>query len=322
MTKITFEHDEFEANPQFSLLEHLLERGHAIANSCRAGICQSCKVQLVAGEVNPQTQMGLPATLVDAGVFLSCCCFPTSDLSIQSVDLTSLSHKALVLEHDMLNEDVLRLRVKSEVKWQAGQVVNCIAEAGTVRSYSIASTSDQDYIELHIRIYPTGQFGQWAKHQLSVGDTFKIEQPFGECVYDSADDGKNLVLVATGTGLSPIYGVLQEAVKQRHQGSIDLYVAAGSPDRLYYQSELDALAEKMPELRVHYVVRRAAQGAIYQGMYQGNVEDLVLENHSNLRNTVMYLCGASEMINTLEKKCFFRGIKRDDMKVDRFEPAA
>lgn len=319
MPKLSFQNDTFEMDPAKSVLENLLDRGHQVPNSCRAGICQACKVQRVHGVINPQAQQGLPAAQSNAGIFLACCCFPSSDLSVQLVDAARVSHEAQVLDHLMLNDNVLCLRLDSDFKWQAGQVINCVKDDTVIRSYSIASRPVDGVIELHIRIYPRGRFGQWAKHELSVGDKLRIEAPFGSCVYDPASYQQNLLMVATGTGLAPIYGVLKEALANHHQGQIDLYVASGDYKGFYYMDKLDALAQKYPQLTLHKVVRRG-QGKS-DDIKVGNVEDVVLAEHSSLKGYRVYLCGAPSMVEQLNKACFMRGAKMQDIVSDPFEAA-
>ncbi|WP_386722522.1 2Fe-2S iron-sulfur cluster-binding protein [Litoribrevibacter euphylliae] len=324
MPKLSFKNDTFEMNSSQSVLENLLNRGHQVPNSCRAGICQACKVQLVDGVINPQAQQGLPAAQSDAGIFLACCCFPSSNISVQLVDTARISHEAQVLDHFMLNADVLCLRLDTDFKWQAGQVINCVKDDTVIRSYSIASRPMDGVVELHIRIYPDGRFGQWAKHQLKVGDRLRIEAPFGECVYDPACYQQNMLMVATGTGLAPIYGVLKEALANHHQGQIELYVASGDYQGFYYLDKLEALAQAYPQLRLHKVVRRrdsVLEEAALEEVKEGHVEDVVLAEHSSLKDYRVYLCGAPTMVEQLKKACFMRGVKMQDIQCDPFEAA-
>jgi len=293
MPKLSFQTDTFELNSTKSVLENLLDRGHKVPNSCRAGICQACKMQLVDGTVNPQSQQGLPSTQRDAGLFLACCCFPNSDITVDLVDASRVSHEAQVLDHFMMNEDVLCLKLDTDFKWQAGQVINCVKDDTVIRSYSIASRPEEGCIELHIRIYPNGRFGQWAKNTLKAGDTLKIEAPFGDCVYDPASYQQNMLMVATGTGLAPIYGVLKEALANHHQGIIDLYIASGEYSGFYSLEKLEALEKAHAQLRLHKVIRRREVGRREAGcngdtqsnieredIKVGDVESIVLADHA------------------------------------------
>ncbi|GAA3943184.1 2Fe-2S iron-sulfur cluster binding domain-containing protein [Litoribacillus peritrichatus] len=314
---ITFQNTVIEADPDKSVLENLLAYGFAVPNSCRAGICQACKLLAIDGEVAAEAQNGLSDAQKQLGIFLACCCRASSSLTVGLPDAAQISQQARVLEKALIAENVLRLRLKVDFKWQPGQVINCLKDDTLIRSYSIASTMAEGFVELHIRLYPNGRFGQWAKQALHEGDLLRVELPFGECVYDPASYQQDLLLVATGTGLAPLIGIIKEAIANHHQGHLILYVGAGEPSHFYYAQELSALAAGFSGLKVHYVARRNPEDT----MFAGNVEDVVLAQHTQMKGLRAYLCGAPEMTSALMKKCFMRGIKKADLLVDAFEPA-
>jgi ferredoxin len=53
-------------------------QGFRIPYSCRAGICGSCKVTLVAGEVKALKKSAVRAD----GTILSCSCIPAGDIEL------------------------------------------------------------------------------------------------------------------------------------------------------------------------------------------------------------------------------------------------
>jgi len=76
---ITYKGTSFKGNNQQILLEQLEQQGLRIPYSCRAGICGSCKLTLVEGEIN-----ALKATAIGKqGKILSCSCVPASDLILE-----------------------------------------------------------------------------------------------------------------------------------------------------------------------------------------------------------------------------------------------
>ncbi|WP_413740176.1 YcbX family protein [Sodalis sp. RH14] len=75
---IDYQGRRFRGNNQQVLLEQLEQQGIRIPYSCRAGICGTCKVRLLEGEVAP-----LKASAVEEpGQVLSCSCIPKSDLRL------------------------------------------------------------------------------------------------------------------------------------------------------------------------------------------------------------------------------------------------
>lgn len=73
---ITWEGEAFSGNNQQVLLEQLEMQGYKIPYSCRAGICGSCKIKLISGEVQPMKKGAVSGD----GTILSCSCIPAGDI--------------------------------------------------------------------------------------------------------------------------------------------------------------------------------------------------------------------------------------------------
>ena len=75
---IEYEGKVFTGNNQQILLEQLEQQGIRVPYSCRAGICGSCRITLLSGEVAPLKK----SALGDNGTILCCSCIPKSDLTL------------------------------------------------------------------------------------------------------------------------------------------------------------------------------------------------------------------------------------------------
>ncbi len=75
---IDYQGQRFTGDNQQVLLEQLEAQGIRLPYSCRAGICGSCKVTLVAGEVKALKQSAVRAD----GTILSCSCIPAGDIEL------------------------------------------------------------------------------------------------------------------------------------------------------------------------------------------------------------------------------------------------
>lgn len=73
----------FTGNNQRDLLTQAEQQGMTLPWSCRAGICGSCKQQLVSGEVEQPPAPALSATEREAGIVLACCCVPLTDVVLE-----------------------------------------------------------------------------------------------------------------------------------------------------------------------------------------------------------------------------------------------
>lgn len=71
-------------NPGENVLEVAKAAGVRIPMNCQEGMCGSCKVIRLQGEVDMQHQGGIRAREIDAGKFLPCCSTPHSDLIVEA----------------------------------------------------------------------------------------------------------------------------------------------------------------------------------------------------------------------------------------------
>lgn len=321
MSTVTFENDTIEVIEGDSVLETLLDAGYDIPYSCQAGSCHCCMMQATAGTPPPDAQRGLKETQKQQGFFLACQCRPEEDLAV-TLEVSRNTQSAIVAKKQLEPGNVLRLWLKCDLNYRAGQFVNLIRKDGLTRSYSLASVAEiDDSLELHIRIFADGQFSQWASNSLKVGDEIDVEGPFGECYYVSTNPQQPLLLAGTGTGLSPLYGIIRDAIRQQHQGPIYLYTGARSVQSLYLQDELKKLVSEHSLLTYHPVVQDT-EGHTDDVLLEGDLSEVVQKRHPDLSGFAVYLCGSEQRVTQLRKQCFLAGASMRDIHVDLFTPAS
>ena len=236
MTQLKFKDNVFTVSAGDTVLDTLLDQGHTIPNSCRAGACQSCVMQVTKGSVPENAQKGLKDSQKVKGFFLACSCVPKEDIDIQLIDAEQLRVKATVSEINKLSTDVIELKIKTTkpYEYNAGQFVTLWKDEHLGRSYSLASLPNNNkYLSFHIRHIADGQFSGWVHNELKIGDTVFVQGPAGDCFYTPGYSEQNLLLIGTGTGLAPLYGIIHDALQQGHTGEIHLFHGALNPAGLY-----------------------------------------------------------------------------------------
>ena len=128
-----------------------------------------------------------------------------------------------------------------------------------VRSYTpISSDEDQGYFDLLIKAYPTGNI---SKHMttLKIGQTLKFKGPKGAMVYRPGLV-RHFGMIAGGTGITPMLQIVRAIIRGRpHNGGndtteVDLIFANVNEEDILLREDLDALATKDSNFRVHYVL--------------------------------------------------------------------
>lgn len=306
-----------------SVLDGLLNQGHEIAHSCRAGACQSCLLQATDGELPQQSQTGLKPSLANQGYFLACQCQPDTDLTVRLPGEVGQRVGATVTELNRLSDQVMALTVQpdSAYSYQSGQYTTLWRDNQLGRSYSLASVPSLDSeLQFHIRHVPQGQFSSWVFNHLQVGDRLEIQPATGDCIYLPTATDRDLLLVGTATGLAPLYGILRDALAQGHRGKLHLFHGAVDSHGLYLQDELRALAARHPQLHYHAALKDA--DPLSPNTPVGQIDKLALECLSGLHEPVAYLCGAPTFVQGLRKQLFLSGMAMQHIHVDAFLPAA
>lgn len=317
-----------DVRPGEVALDALLRAGVAIASSCRAGACQSCLVRVTEGAPAAKAQAGLKDTLRAQGYVLACQTVVDADLAVEPPGAELSRGRGTVSSVEPLAAEIAKVSIRLErpLGHRAGQFVNVVRSDGLVRSYSIASPSSVgDEIELHVRRHPNGQMSEWLASPEAVGAPLELGGPHGGCFYVPGRPDDPLLLVGAGTGLAPLWGVLQDALAGGHRGPIRLYHGARSPAGLYLGDQLAALARKTPTLEVRRAVLESGpiEGPAMD-VEVGAVDRLALEAHPSLSGFRVYLCGDPTLVNGLRRKVFLAGARLGDIHADAFvmAPAA
>lgn len=305
-----------------SVLSALLTSGYDVPYGCQAGSCQNCKMQcLEPNKLPAKSQQGLSTSLIEQGYFLACTCFPKKSLTLKLPEVDTRPVNTRVMSKDFLSEDVLRLRVETPFSFSAGQFCNLYTPEEIRRSYSIANTPSDDFLEFHIRIVKNGGFSTWAAKTLKEDDTLAIQGPFGDCTYSLQFTYKPLFLSGIGTGLAPLVGIIKTAIEKNHSAEIHLLYGAKSASGFYLNEELQALEDHHANLHVHWLCADNTDLDAESFMQHANIYEYAKQHFAHLDDYGVYLCGAPSFVQKMKKQCYLSGASMQAIFSDAFTPA-
>lgn len=291
-----------------NLLDALLGAGVAVPYSCRAGSCHACLVRCLRGEPEDRQPEALSADKRAQGWRLACQCRLVDDVQVEVFDPVRDGLPARVLACDWLGGEVLRLRLQPErpLRYQAGQHLLLWSAGGVARPYSLASLpGEENWLEFHIDCHQAGAFRDAAR-LLRPGDALGLGELRGGALhYDPDWQTQPLWLLASGTGLAPLYGLLREALRQGHQGAIRLIHVARDHAAHYLAEPLAALAAEHPQLQVELWTTAELQPALAQ---------LRLVS----RQTRALLCGHPSTVDDFARRLYMLGLPRSQIFADLF----
>lgn len=318
MRSITIGESTFACQPDETVLETLLRENIQVPNGCRQGLCQACLMRSLDTPPPVSAQNGLKDTLQKQNYFLACVCHPEQNMTVALPNQQGASVEAGVIKKRLLTPDIVQLVLayQSPFNFFAGQFVNLKRPDGLTRSYSIANIPQhENVLEFHIRRLPNGQFSSWVYDELEVGDQLTISEAQGSCHYLPGRAEQPLMLVGTGSGLAPPYGIIADALAQDHSGPIHLYHGSRDLNGLYFVDEMRELAAKFDNF--HYTPCLSGED-IESEHIRGRAHDIALSSTETLSGWRVFLCGHPEMVNQTKKMAFMKGASMADIYADAF----
>lgn len=128
-----------------------------------------------------------------------------------------------------------------------------------------------------------------------------------------------MLLIGTGTGLAPLYGIVRDALRAGHRGPIHLFHGAVRPAGLYLCEELAAMAAAHANLNYTPSVLQADAPGAFE---VGPIDRLIAGRFPKLDGWRGFLCGDPALVLSLKKKLFLSGIASRDIYADAFLPSA
>ena len=323
--KISLDDKQYSLDADETVLDCLLRNEQDISYACRSGVCQSCLIKVTHGTVDEKASTGLKETLRADGYVLACQCMPDNDLTIAMPGADAAAVEVTILSKTPLSSSVMCLRLVPVASAEfftsrPGQYLSLINPAGVARSYSIANDFDADgFWEVHVASTSHGLFTQWLFNEAAAGMTLHVRGPAGDCFYVNKDNEDfPILLVGTGTGLAPLYGILNTALRSGHQGPVTLLHGGLNPTRLYLMDELKQLSTEKSGVSYKALVlsNDEGDGRVEVGdLTQVALESIRPEDFSRQR---VYLCGAPDFVNTMRRSIFLKGVKSSNIFCDAF----
>ena len=184
-------------------------------------------------------------------------------------------------------------------------------EAGKLvrRAYSIASSSrTKEYLEFYITLVHSGSLTS-RLFTLNIGDRIGVGKKFvGMFTIDQIDTNRNIVLIATGTGVAPYMSMLRSQALSR-KGKIAVIHGASNSWDLGYSSELDLLQSITTEFKYLPTITEPDKEMTPWNGHVDFIQDMwnkgIMEKTWGFKpmpeNTDVFLCGNPHMIAAMEE---------------------
>jgi phenol hydroxylase P5 protein len=318
-----------------TMLDACLRSGIYLPYACGHGLCGTCKVNVIDGEVDLGDAS--PFALLDferaEGSALACCARLRSDATIEAdVDeepdarrypIRDLVGKVTAIARPTGDIAIVTIALPEPgLQFQAGQYVNltipgCIGP----RAFSIASPPSQPTtIELHVRRVPGGAGTAYLHERLSIGDALSLSGPFGRFYVRRSADAR-LIFIAGGSGLSSPKSMVLDLLETGYAAPIVLFHGVRTIDDLYCHDVFTFLAAQhanftyVPALSQHDGSQPWAGGV-------GFIHDVAAQHfEGSFKGWNAYLCGPPPMIEASIRALMKGRLFERDIYTERFVTA-
>ena len=204
-------------------------------------------------------------------------------------------------------------------KFEAGQFVSVgldIDGKPDMRPYSLINPPSSEFIEIYFNTVPEGSLST-RLYQCKAGDSLLVSpQAAGFFTLSEVPQGKNLWLIATGTGIGPYLSMLATSTPWRRFEKIVLVHSVSTADELVYKPQIEILKEQHPgQLISVYCVTREKIAYGLQRRIQPCLADGELEASAGIAlsagDSQVMLCGNRNMINDVITMLATRGMKKN-----------
>ncbi|MGC1584670.1 MAG: 2Fe-2S iron-sulfur cluster-binding protein, partial [Rhodomicrobium sp.] len=217
-----------------TMLDACLRAGIYLPHACGHGLCGSCKVDVVEGDVDhgAASSFALMDFEREGGKTLTCAASLLSDVTIETdIDpdpdarrIAVRDFKARVTAAENLAPGVKRIRLDLNGKlidFQAGQFISLnIPGTDGSRAFSLANPPQQaSEVELQVRLVEGGKGTTYLHQQLKPGDELTFTGPYGRFIVRKSRGGP-LLFLAGGTGVSSPRSMILDLLSEGYKDKI------------------------------------------------------------------------------------------------------
>lgn len=189
------------------------------------------------------------------------------------------------------------------------------------RPYSLCSMPDEDILKVTIKETEDGYFSKYANQKLKKGDEIEIMPPGGSFTYEPKS-AKNILCVAGGSGITPIYSIINNALSNDPNSFVYLIYGNRSENDIIFKKDIDSLKQSFGDrLSIVHVLSDENDSSFtnYNGyLNEGLLSELQTELISFQKVDAFYLCGPEPMIDVVEQALGSHSIPKENINKELF----
>ena len=190
------------------------------------------------------------------------------------------------------------------------------------RFYSICSLCDQNDLRIGVRQIEEGRFSGFLNQQAKVGNKIEVLAPRGRFVRNDDCEGKHILAFAAGSGITPIYAILQQHLSSNSNATATLIFGNRSTQSIMLREDLNDLKDTfMDRFQISHMLSREQQeleqfnGRIDEESIKGMIKTGVIVPGNAAQ---IFICGPSAMIDITKDTMVGAGVDAKKISIEQF----
>ncbi len=197
-----------------------------------------------------------------------------------------------------------------------GQFVSFSADIGgkrITRAYSVSSPPSGNRFRLCLNRVPDGHLSPML-FEAAPGAEIDMQGPLG--TFTIRDPARDMIMVATGTGVAPFRAMIEHHLAMDGGGRITLLLGVRHEANLLYRATFEALARD--HAKFVFVPTVSRPGPDWAGRV-GHVQPHLMEMVRDRRDLHIYACGMKAMVDDVRTRLKEAGFDRRQIIVEKYD---
>jgi NAD(P)H-flavin reductase/ferredoxin len=288
-----------QATTNQSLVSAALLAGMVIPHDCSSGQCETCRVSVISGSVDPKGT-------ADGDTVLACQAHLVGDAEIAFEEVPTVTKRVgEVASLEALSSTIAQVKVKlnARLPYLPGQYVNVGFAGFPERAYSVTipldASADELQLAFHVRRFSNGVVSSELGRKIGLGRKVTVRGPFGHA-YLRKGQGK-LLFISGGTGFAPVWSMALASCLSNPSRPMSLIVGVADASDLYMRQALDWLRRR----GVTDIVTTADTGS-GAGVRKGRPTDYF---PTLIGDETIYAAGTPAMVAAIKGRCRDAGVR-------------
>lgn len=197
--------------------------------------------------------------------------------------------------------------LKDEFAFKAGQFLTLktlINGEEIRRSYSLCSSPTSGELKVVVKQIPNGKFSTFANSELQKGDSIDVAKPTGAFFLTTNETNtKKYVLIAAGSGITPIISMVKTLLQDEPNSSVDLYYGNQNETYTIFKDVLARLKSTFGDrFNLNFIFsKQKGESRFHTGRIEGRKIKKIFKKASPI-DTVneVYMCGPQDMVESVK----------------------